>query len=300
SLSSDNHINPFELPDPREDEKPEDVLRSNIINLVGLMRLMLGGLTPEEDSIMDQALTETYAAKDITPTSDPSMWKEAIPLLSDLQSVLESMEGTESLTRRLKKFTEGTYANFFNRPTNISFDNTMVVFGIRDMEEGLRPMAMYIVMRYLWNKVRSELKKRVFVVDEAWWLMQSDDGASFLFGIVKRARKYFLGVTTITQDVGDFMKSEYGKPIVNNSSIQLLLKQSPSAIEVVQKTFALTSEEKNLLLETEVGEGIFLAGQKRVAIKIVASPKEHEIVTTAPEELLVRKSLEEQKQAKTL
>lgn len=296
SLSSENHINPFDLPQPREDEKPEDVLRSNIINLVGLMRLMLGGLTPEEDSIMDRALAETYAAKDITPESDPAKWNEHIPLIEDLQSVLETMEGAESLVRRIKKFTKGTYANFFNKPTNVSFQNKFVVFGIRDMEETLRPMAMYIIMRYIWNQVRSELKKRIFVIDEAWWMMQSEDGASFLYGVVKRARKYFLGVTTITQDVGDFMKSEYGKPIVNNSSIQILMKQSPSAIEVVQKTFNLTAEEKNLLLETEVGEGIFLAGQKRAAIKVVASPAEHDIVTTAPEEILQRKSLEEQKQ----
>ncbi|MBI2573948.1 MAG: ATP-binding protein, partial [Candidatus Wildermuthbacteria bacterium] len=228
---------------------------------------------------------------------DPATWNKNIPLIEDLQSVLETMEGAESLVRRMKKFTQGTYANFFNKPTNVSFQNKFTVFGIRDMEETLRPMAMYIIMRYIWNQVRSELKKRIFVIDEAWWMMQSEDGASFLYGIVKRARKYFLGVTTITQDVGDFMKSEYGKPIVNNSSIQLLMKQSPSAIEVVQKTFNLTSEEKNLLLETEVGEGIFLAGQKRVAIKVVASPTEHEIVTTAPEEIIQRKSLEEQKQS---
>jgi len=289
SLGSENHINPFDLATPREDEKPEDILRSNIINLVGLMRLMLGGLTPEEDAIMDRALAETYAAKDITLESDPAAWKQNIPLMEDLEQVLGGMEGTESLVRRIRKFTKGTYANFFNQPTNISLDKSLISFGIRDMEEGLRPMAMYIIMRYIWNIVKSELKRRLFVLDEAWWIMQSEDGASFLYGIAKRARKYYLGVTTITQDVGDFLRSKYGRPIITNSSIQILMKQSPASIEVVQKAFNLTNEEKMLLLETEVGEGIFFAGQKHVAIKVVASAKEHEIITTSPEELLRRK-----------
>jgi len=286
SLASPNHINPFDLPTPREDEKPEDVLRSNIINLVGLLRIMLGGLTPEEDAIIDRALTETYAAKDITPETDPSTWEERIPLMSDLEAVLEGMEGAESLVRRVRKFTKGTFAQFFNQPTNISMEKPFVVFGIRDMEDELRPIAMFIIMRYIWNKVRSELKKRILVVDEAWWIMQTEDGASFLFGIAKRARKYWLGVTTITQDVGDFVKSSYGQPIITNSSLQLLMKQSPATMDIVQKTFNLTDEEKYLLLEAEVGEGIFFAGQKHVAIKVVASYTEDQIITTAPEEVL--------------
>ncbi|MFH0789988.1 MAG: ATP-binding protein [Pseudomonadota bacterium] len=286
SLSSENHINPFDLPNPREDEKPEDVLRSNIINLVGLMRIMLGGLTPEEDAIMDRALAETYAAKDITPETSPSEWQARIPLMEDLEQVLEGMEGTESLVRRLRKFTKGTFSQFFNQPTNISMNKALVVFGIRDMEDELRPIAMFIIMRYIWNEVRSELKKRILVIDEAWWLMQSEDGASFLFGVCKRARKYWLGVTTITQDVSDFMKSSYGQPIITNSSLQFLLKQSPAAIDVVQKSFNLTEEEKYLLLEAEVGEGIFFAGQKHVAIKVMASYAEDQIITTSPEEVL--------------
>jgi hypothetical protein len=288
SLGSPTHINPFDLPQPREDERPEDILRSNVINLVGLMRLALGGMTPEEDAIMDRAISETYAAKDITPESHPSTWQANIPLMQDLESVLSTMEGTESLIRRLRKFTKGTYANFFNQQTNISLDKNIVCFGIREMEDTLRPLAIYIIMRYIWNKVRSELKRRIFVLDEAWWIMQSEDGASFLFGMVKRARKYWLGVTTITQDVDDFMRSEYGKPIVTNSSMQLLMKQSPASIQTVQDAFALTSEEKGMLLETEVGEGIFFAGQKHVAIKVVASDTEHQLITTAPEEIARR------------
>jgi len=285
SLSSENHINPFDLPTPREDEKPDDVLRSNIINLVGLLRIMLGGLTSEEDAIIDRAITETYASKDITPQSDPAAWAENIPLMSDFEDVLNGMEGAESLVRRVRKFTKGTFAKFFNQPTNISMDAPFIVFGIRDMEDELRPMAMFMIMRYIWNKVRSELKKRILVVDEAWWIMQSEDGASFLYGICKRARKYWLGVTTITQDINDFMKSEYGQPIITNSSLQLLMKQSSATIEMVQKTFTLTDEEKMTLLQAEVGEGIFFAGQKHVAIKVVASYTEDQFITTSPEEI---------------
>jgi type IV secretory pathway VirB4 component len=287
SLGSPHHINPFELPIPREDEKAEDVLRSNIINLVGLMRLMLGGLSPEEDAIMDRALSETYAAKDITLESDFS--KIEPPLMSDLEQVLETMEGAEALVRRIRKFTKGTYADFFNQPSNVNMKNNLVVFGIRDMEEGLRPMAMYIITRYIWNQIRSELKKRIFVVDEAWWLMKSEDGASFLFGITKRARKYWLGVTTITQDINDFMKSEYGQPIITNSSLAFLMKQSTATIGVTQKTFNLTDWEKELLLGASVGEGIFFAGQKHVALKVVASDLETQFVTTSPEEVAKRK-----------
>jgi len=294
SLASPNHINPFDLPIPREDEKPEDVLRSNIINLVGLLRIMLGGLTPEEDAIIDRAISETYAAKDITPETEPSTWGERIPLMEDFERVLEGMEGAESLVRRVRKFTKGTFAQFFNQPTNILMDKPFVAFGIRDLEDELRPMAMFVIMRYIWNKVRSELKKRILVVDEAWWIMRTEDGASFLFGICKRARKYWLGVTTITQDVNDFMKSSYGQPIITNSSLQILMKQSSATMDIVQKTFNLTEEEKYLLLEAEVGEGIFFAGQKHVAMKSVASYAEDQIITTAPEEILkIRKAKEQ-------
>jgi type IV secretory pathway VirB4 component len=285
SLSSESHINPFDLPEPKEDETPEDVLRSNIINLVGLMRIMLGGLTPEEDAVMDRALAETYAAKDITANSDPKTWRDNIPIMSDLESVLDTMDGAESLVERLRKFTKGTFASFFNQKSNISMDKSLVVFGIRDMEDELRPMAMFIIMRYIWNTARGTLKKRILVIDEAWWMMKTEDGASFLYGICKRARKYWLGVTTITQDVSDFMKSEYGKPIITNSSIQLLMKQSPATIDLIQQTFTLTDQEKFLLLETPVGEGIFFAGQKHVAIRIVASYTEDQIITTSPEEV---------------
>jgi len=292
SLTSPYHLNPFDLPPAREDESPSDVLRSNIINLVGLVRIMLGGLSPEEDAIIDRAITETYAAKDITPTSDFSTITP--PLMSDFEDVLKNMEGAESLVRRLQKFTNGSYSGFFNQPTNVSMQKNLVVFGTRDMEEELKPMAMYIVLKYIWNQVRTELKKRILVVDEAWWLMQSEDGASFLFGTAKRARKYWLGVTTITQDVVDFMKSSYGQPIINNSSLQILMKQSPAAVDTVAQTFNLTEEEKYLLTEGAVGEGLFFAGPKHVAIKVVASYTEDQIITTAPEQVAAIKKAKEE------
>lgn len=287
SLSSDHHINPFDLPVAREDETPADVLRSNTINLVGLFRIMLGGLTPEEDSIIDRAITETYALKDITPESDFS--KIEPPLLSDFEMVLSGMEGSESIISRLSKYTRGSWSTFLNQPTNVDINKKFVVFSVRDMEDELKPVAMYIVTHFIWNAVRRTLKKRLLVVDEAWWMMKSEDTASFLYSIAKRGRKYYLGLCTITQDVGDFMRSPYGVPIVTNSSLQMLLKQSPSSIDLLQKTFNLTDEEKFRLLESNVGEGIFFAGLKHVQLKILASPTEEMIITSDPSQVLAIK-----------
>jgi type IV secretory pathway VirB4 component len=284
SLSSDHHINPFDLPIPREDETAEDILRSNTINLVGLFRLMLGGLTPEEDSLVDRAISETYAMKDITPDSDFSNIEP--PLLSDFEMILAGMEGSESLMQRLVKYTKGTWSTFLNKPSSLDINKKFIVFSIRDMEDELKPVAMYIVMHYIWTAVRKNLKKRLLVVDEAWWMMKSEDTASFLYSMAKRGRKYYLGLSTITQDAADFMKSSYGVPIITNSSIQLLLKQSPTTIDVLQKTFNLTDEEKYLLLESGVGEGIFFAGLKHVAIKIIASYTEDQIITSDPSQIL--------------
>jgi len=299
SLNSTSHINPFDLPLPGKDDRPADLLRSNIINLVGMLRIMLGGLTPQEDAVLDKALTETYASRDITPESDFS--KVTPPLMADLKTVLENMEGGKEIALRLEKYVSGTYAGFFNQPTNIAVKNKMVTFSIRDMEDELRPVAMYVVLHYIWNLIRSELKKRILVVDEAWVMMRYEDAASFLFGIAKRCRKYFLGLTTITQDVADFMASPYGKPIVSNSSIQTLMKQSPSTIDIIQKTFNLTDQEKYLLLECNVGEGIFFAGLKHVAIKVVASYSEDQVITSDPAQLLeiekAKKELAEQESA---
>lgn len=293
SLTSPYHINPFDLSLPGPEEKPEDVLRGNIIELTGLLKIILGTLTAEEESILDKALVETYASRDITPQSDFNVVTP--PLLSDLKTILEGMAGGESMSKRLEKYTEGSFAGFLNQSTNVNVvDKNMVVFSIRDMEEELRPVAMYLILHYIWNLIRSELKKRLLIVDEAWWVMKYPEGASFLHGIAKRCRKYYLGLTTITQDIPDFMESPFGKPIITNSSIQILFKQSPATIDVVKKTFNLTDEEKYLLLESGVGEGIFFAGLKHVAIKVVASYTEDQIITSNPEQLLqIEKAKEE-------
>jgi type IV secretory pathway VirB4 component len=292
ALSSEHHINPFDLPVPTGEETNSDVLRANIINLVGLFRIMLGGLTPEEDSIIDSAITETYALKDITADSDFRNIEP--PMLSDFEVVLSGMEGSESLMQRLIKYTHGSWASFLNQPSNIDINRKFVVFSVRDMEDELKPVAMYIITHHIWNAIRKNIKKRLLVVDEAWWMMKSEDTASFLYSIAKRGRKYYLGLATITQDVGDFMKSSYGVPIVTNSSLQLLLKQSPSTVDVLQKTFNLTDEEKYLLLEANVGEGIFFAGLKHVAIKTIASYTEDQIITSDPSQILAIKKAKDE------
>ncbi len=284
SLSSNNHINPFDLPKPLPDESPSDVLRSNITSLTGLFRIILGGLTPEEDSIVDRAITETYALKDITAESDFTNLPP--PLLGDFEMVLGSMEGSESLVERLKKYTKGTWSGFMNQATNVDIEQKLVVFSIRDMEDELKPAAMYIITHFIWNAVRKNLQKRLLVVDEAWVMMKNEEAAAFLFGMAKRGRKYFLGLATITQDVGDFVKSQYGIPIITNSSLQLLLGQSPTAIDTLQTVFNLTDGEKYALLESGVGEGIFFAGKQHVSIKVISSYTEDQIVSSDPHQIL--------------
>ncbi|TAK03996.1 DUF87 domain-containing protein [Patescibacteria group bacterium] len=296
SLASPAKVNPFDLPRAvGEGTRVEDIIRSAVITLKGLLRIMIGkpigneagkvGFTPEEDSLLDRALIETYAKKDITADLMDLSNIEP-PTMQDLQDVLEGMEGTADLVARLMKYTTGTFGGLLNSLTTVTMSNQLVIFSVRDLEDELRPTAVYSIVNYIWNVVRSERKKRILVIDEAWWLMQYEDSAKFVFALVKRCRKYFLGVTTITQDVNDFLRSPYGQAIVNNSSLQLLLKQSPAAIDLVQKTFLLTDGEKYLLLESGVGEGIFFAGQKHAAIKVVASYTEDQIVTTNPAQLL--------------
>lgn len=295
SLASDSKINPFDLPIPQDREvRTDDIIRSAVITIKGLLRIMIGkpigevgvlGFTPEEDSLLDRALIETYAKKDITAeTRDLSSLE--IPVLGDLQDVLEGIQGADDLVARLKKFTEGTFSGFLNSATTVEMQNQLVIFSVRDLEDELRPMAIYTIVNYIWNIIRSEQKKRILVIDEAWWLMRHEDSAKFIHALVKRCRKYYLGITTITQDVNDFLISAYGQAIVTNSAMQILLKQSPASIDLVQKTFHLTEGEKYLLLESGVGEGIFFAGEKHVAIKIQASYTEDQIITTNPQQLL--------------
>jgi len=285
SLNSESKINPFDLPKSvYSGEKPADIIRSAVITLKSLLRLMLGELTHEEDSIIDRALLETYATHDIT--SDSDLEKIKPPLMKDLQNVLEGMVGAEELVERLKKYTEGTFSGLFNSPTNVEVNNQLVVFSVRDLEDELRPIGISMIISYIWNVVRSQMKKRILVIDEAWWLMQNEDSAKFIYALVKRCRKYYLGVTTITQDVNDFLRSPYGQAIVNNSALKLLMKQSPASIDIVAKTFLLTQGERYLLLESGVGEGIFFAGTRHAAIKVVASYAEDQIITSDPRQLL--------------
>lgn len=284
SLSSKNKINPFDLPRAIGDATTEDIIRSAVITNKGLLRIMLGKLSVEEDSILDRALIETYASKDITPQADLATVE--VPVMQDLQNILDGMEGARELSLRLRKFTEGTFSGLFNAPTNVDMKNQLVAFSVRDLEDELRPIAIYTIINYIWNVVRSEIKKRIMVIDEAWWLMTSEDSAKFIFALVKRCRKYYLGVTTITQDVNDFLNNPYGKAIVTNSSLQLLMKQSPAAIDNVVKIFMLTEGEKYLLLECGVGEGIFFAGRKHAAIQVVASYTEDQLITSDPRQLL--------------
>ena len=284
SLSSSEHINPFDIPIVPEGELPADVLRSHIVNLAGLLKLMLGKLGAEEDAILDRAITETYASREIIPGEDFSQIQP--PLLEDLETVLRNLEGGRVLAERLYKYTKGSFSGFVNQPTNVDINNRLIVFSIRDLEDELRPIAMYVILNFIWNLIRARLRIRIMIVDEAWWMMKDETSAAFLFGLAKRCRKYFLGLTTITQDVEDFLRSPYGRPIITNSSLQLLLKQAPATIDIVAKAFDLTENERTFLLTTERGGGLFFAGRQHVEIQIIPSFFEDKIITTDPQQLL--------------
>lgn len=299
SLNSATRINPFDLPRVVDTEEADNALRSNLITLHGLLRLMMGGaqaqiqsggamvapaLTPVEEADLDAALIETYAKAGIT--NDPLTHNSPPPTISDLYDTLLHMGGTgPQLAQRLRKYTSGTFAGIFSQQSNIDINNQLAVFNIRDLEDELRPVAMYIVLNYIWNKTKADKKKRLLVVDEAWQLMKYEDSANFLFSLAKRARKYNLGITTITQDVEDFMGSRMGRAIVANSSLQILLKQSPSAVDVLADVFKLTSEERKRLSQFPVGQGLFFAGQNHVHIQIIASPTETQLITTNPQQV---------------
>ena len=293
SLNSDVRINPFDLPKVIDTEDASDALRANLVTLHGLFRLMLGGtqigpngqtapaLSPNEEADLDQALIDTYARAGIT--SDPLTHQSTPPTIINLYDTLLHMGGTgPQLAQRLRKYTTGTFAGIFSQQSNIDINNQMVVFNIRDLEDELRPVAMYIVLSHIWNVVRADQRKRLLIVDEAWQLMKYDDSANFLFSLAKRARKYYLGLTTITQDVEDFMSSKMGRAIVHNSSLQLLLKQSAAAVDVLSDVFKLTEEEKKRLANFPVGQGLFFAGQNHVHIQVIASETEEGLITTNP------------------
>lgn len=286
SFGSPNRINPFELPQMAEPDENE--LAMKIISLHSLLKIMMGDMNPQEEALLDRALVMTYQMKGIN--RDPATHKLEPPLMEDLYKVLNGMEEAvaRGLADRLEKYVKGSFQGIFSQKSNVNFGNQLTVFGIKNLTDELRPTAIFIILDYIWTKVKRDLKRRLLVVDEAWYLMKSEDSATFLYGIAKRARKYFLGLTTITQDVEDFIKSDHGKAIVSNSSLQVLMKQSSSAIEKLATTFFLSQGERHLLLTAEVGEALFFAGQNHVAMKVVASPEEHAIITTNPQETLDR------------
>lgn len=287
SLASDTRINPFDIPQTIDPEEADNALRANIIMLHGLLRLMTGQMSSAEEADMDLALINTYAEKGIT--NDPLTHRAQPPVMSDLYNTLNKMGGNgPSLAARLRRYTEGTFAGIFSEQSNVDLNNNFVVFNIRDLEDELRPIGMYITLNYIWNRVKTDKKKRILVIDEAWQLMQYQDSAMFMFSIAKRARKYYLGLTTISQDVEDFLSTRLGRAVVNNSSLQLLLKQNPAAVEVVAGTFKLTQEETKRLTQFPVGEGLFFAGLSHVIIRIIGSPTEEQLITTNPRDLLDR------------
>lgn len=286
-FNSKSKINPFDLSQVIEEK--ENALNQKILSLHSLFKIIMGELNPTEEAILDRALMTTYQMKGITP--DPKTQNRQPPLIEDLYKTLIGMEEPQSrsLADRIEKFIKGSFAGIFDQPSNINIKNPFTVFSLRDLEASLRPIAMFIILDFIWTKIRSELKKRILVVDEAWFMMQHPDSANFLTSIAKRARKYYLGVTTITQDVEDFLKQDLGKAIVTNSSIQILMKQHPAAIDKVGEVFYLSEGEKQFLLSCAVGEGLFFAGNNHVALRVVASPEEHKIITTNPKEILAQK-----------
>lgn len=291
SFNSPIKMNPFDLSGIVEEGENE--LGLKILSLHGLMRVIMGTLSPGEDALLDRALVLTYKQKGITP--DPATQKNTPPLVEDLYKSLMGMEETEAkrLAERLEKFVKGSLAGIFNQRSNLDLKNALTVFNIKELEEELRPIAMYIILDFIWTKVKRSVKKRMLVVDEAWYMMKHPDSATFLYGMAKRARKYFLGVTTITQDVEDFLSTDHGRAIITNSSLQILLKQSPAAIEKLTEVFYLSSGEKHFLLSANVGEGLFFAGAAHAAIQIIASPEEHHLATSKPQEMLRDKAFME-------
>ncbi len=286
SFNSKSKINPFDLAQVREEGENE--LNQKILSLHSLFKVIMGNTTASEEALLDRALIATYQMKGIT--QDSTTQTKEPPLMEDLYKTLIGMEDplSRSLADRIEKFVKGSFSGIFDQHSNIDIKNKFTVFSLRDMEASLRPIAMFIILDFIWTKVRKELKKRILVVDEAWFMMRTPDSADFLNSIAKRARKYYLGLTTVTQDVEDFLKDDIGKSIITNSSIQVLMKQHPAALEKVGSVFYLSEGEKQFLLSCEIGEGLFFAGNNHVAVKVVASPQEHQLITSKPQEILDR------------
>lgn len=292
TFDSDVKINPFDLSNLYEEGENE--LGQKIISLHGLIKVMLGEMSPQQDALLDRALVAAYKAKGITP--DPATQTNEPPLMEDVYKALIGMEDKDAndIAARMEKFITGSFRGILDHPSNIDLRSQLTVFSVKEMEEGLRPIAMYIILDFIWTRIKKDLKKRLLIVDEAWYFMKHKDSASFLHSMVKRSRKYYLGITTITQDVEDFLHNDYGKAIVTNASIQFLMKQSTASIPILAETFYLSQGERQLLVTSDIGEGIFFAGQNHVAMRVVASPEEHQVITTNPEELLEKRRIQQE------
>lgn len=291
TFGSKAKINPFDLSNVYEEGENE--LGQKILSIHGLLKVMLGEMTPQQEALLDRSIIAAYKAKGITP--DPATQKNTPPLMEDLYKALIGMEQDESddIAARLEKFITGSFRGIFDQASNINIKSQFTVFSVREMEESLRPIAMYVILDFIWTRVKKNLKKRILVIDEAWYFMMHPDSAAFVYSMVKRARKYYLGITTITQDVEDFLHNDYGKAIVSNASIQFLMKQSTASVPILTQTFYLSEGERQLLVSSDVGEGIFFAGQNHVALRVIASPQEHKVITTNPEEILKKQDQKE-------
>lgn len=287
TFGSEAKINPFDLSNVYEEGQNE--LGQKIISLHGLLKVMLGEMSSQQEALLDRALVAAYKAKGITP--DPATQTNEPPLMEDLYKVLIGMESSaaDDLAARLEKFIKGSFRGIFDQPSNIDITNSFTVFSVKEMEEELRPIAMYVILDFIWTRIKKDLKKRLLIIDEAWYFMKHQDSASFIYSMTKRARKYYLGITTITQDVEDFLHNDYGKAIVSNASIQFLMKQSTASIPALADTFYLSEGERQLLVAADIGEGIFFAGQNHVALRVVASKEEHQVITTDPREVLAKR-----------
>jgi type IV secretory pathway VirB4 component len=293
SLKAENHFNPFDLPSVLPDEEPYDIYKEHIADLVSLCQLIMGEKLSSEDlTILDQAINQTYASFNILPDQDFSKI-ERFPTLNDLEKILNGLVGGSKLASKLYPYTQGNFSGFINKPTTIELNKKLIIFGFKDLPEILRPIGMFVVLNYILNRVKREMKKRLVVIDEAWWIMRQEIGAEFLFNVIKRGRKYRLAVTNITQDVEDFLTSPYGRPIITNSAIVFLMKQSPATIDICGQAFALTEGEKQFLLQAEIGQGIILVGQKKVPIYVLPSYAEDQIIKTRPEQLIALKKAKE-------
>jgi conjugal transfer ATP-binding protein TraC len=281
ATSSQQFLNPFDIPPKIEDIEygKWDLLRSQIMNLIWLIELLIWGLDTEDEALLDKALQNTYNLKWFSFDDTSYEWKQP-PIMEDLMNTLDGMQWWEKMALKLSKYVTWTFGKIFNNYTNVDINNAMTVFSIRDLEDVLKTPAMFNVLNFIRTKVRSHKKKRLLVCDEAWIMLKHKTSAEFLFGLIKRARKYGVGITTISQDIEDFVKSEYGKPIISNSALQILLKQSTTSIKSLNSLLWLSEAEQRRLVSCGIWEWLIFAGPQHVWVKVLASPQESAFIST--------------------